>query len=218
MAIVKQSSGHKPQWFDKLPRLVCIAAVLTLTAAAVSGLLGWRLDTLVAAQQVAKNAEKHSQDKNLTAAIEAAKSQWAQKKDGFEKALNSAKLKIKAEQSTSANIRKQLVALQKEMAALKKSGNDKSAETVATAEQTPVTAPANPIETAPAAEPSSSADAADSESAPNQNASNQSAPQTTPSAVATTATTTASPAPTTGQKQPQSALLAVPDADAVASE
>jgi hypothetical protein len=203
MAIVKKSSGHKPQWIDRLHQLVCIAAVLTLTAAAVAGLLGWRLDTLIAAQQAAKKAEKQHQDKNLTAALEAAKSKWAQKQVGLEKALNSAKLKIKAEQSTSANIRKQLVALQKEVVALKKTGNGGSAETVATAQETPAAAPAKPL---------SSVDAADSESVPNQ-----SAPQTT-STVAATATTTASPAPTTGQKQPQSALLAVPDADAAASE
>jgi uncharacterized protein YidB (DUF937 family) len=151
MAIFKQSSGHKRSWFDRLAQLVCITAILTLTAAAIAGILGRRLDTLIIAQQAAVKAEQHQQDETLSTALQAAKSKWHQKQAGLEKALQSAKLKIKATQSNNTKIREQLVALQKKLAVLKKSGNTQVAEAVGSVKNAPVKATEQGAATTPAA-------------------------------------------------------------------
>ncbi|MEJ2641499.1 MAG: hypothetical protein P8010_18175 [Desulfosarcinaceae bacterium] len=232
MAIVKQSSGHKRQWFDRLAQLVCITAILTLIAAGIAGILGRRLNTLLATQQASVKAEQRQQDKTLTASLEAAKSKWHQKQAGLEKALQSANLKIKAEQSANAKIRKQLVVLQKELAALKKSGKDRFAEAKAPDEKAPVTA-ATAAKPLPSSDkPQAAAQQAESPAAAEppfpgplpgsaEPAAKPSAAATPASANGTTAVATAksvSKQNAAAVTPPKSSLLAVPDADPVASE
>lgn len=116
MAITKQASGHQRQWFDYLPHLVCMAAILTLISAAAAGILSQRLGTLASAQKL----QQAQTDQSASEALGQAKAQWEKKEVELEKALLSAKLKIKAEQTTSASIRKRLVTVQKTLEALKK--------------------------------------------------------------------------------------------------
>lgn len=149
MAIIKQATGYQRQWFDYLPHLVCIAAVLTLTSAAATGIFSQRLGTLATAQ---KDHQTRS-DQNATEALGQAKAQWEKKKVELEKALLSAKLKIKAEQTTSASIRKRLVTVQKELEGLKKIAGGQAVKPAAPA---PPAVPAPPA-AAPAATPETAA-------------------------------------------------------------
>jgi hypothetical protein len=209
MAIVKQSSGHKRkrQWSDWLARLVCISAILTLTAAGIACILGKRLDALIIAQQAAEKADQRQQDQTLSAALKAAKSQWGQKQAGLEKALQSAKLKIKAAQAANTKIRKQLVVLQKELAAFNKSGNTQVAEAVGSDEKAPVEAAAQA-----AASPEAVA------SSPETMAPEDAASAPVVPASGDGATDTATDVATATTTPPKSSLLAVPDADPMASE
>jgi hypothetical protein len=227
MAIVKQSSGQKRQWFDLLVQIVCVTAVLTLATAAAAGILGRRLNVLRQAQQAVEKAEKHRLDKNLSAALEAAKSQWNQKQVGLEKALLSAKLKIKAQQSANAKIRNQLTAMRKELAALKATGNVMSLGTVASDGQVPETAAAK-SPSPPAASPTAAAPLADT-AKPTQltPASKKPVPadvvaledaSQTPSTDTGKAPNRSSNAQVTPLAPPQSSLLEVPDADQAVPE
>jgi hypothetical protein len=219
MANVKQLSGHKRQWFDRLAQLVCITAILTLTTAGIAGILGRRLNTLIVTQQVAAQAEQRQQDKTLSASLAAAKSKWHQKQAGLENALQSANLKIKAEQSANAKIQKQLVVLQKELAALKKGGNDPIATENSSDEKAPVAAAAQaPQEASQAAAEPTFQGSNPGSTEPAAKSSAAATPASTNGATDVAAVKGVAKENTAAMTAPKSSLLAVPDADPVASE
>jgi hypothetical protein len=235
MANVKQSSGHKRSWFDRLAQLVCITAILTLIAASIAGILGRRLNNLLVTQQAAVKAEQHQQDETLSASLEAARSKWNQKQVGLEKALQSAQLKIKATQSSNTKIREQLVALQKELASLKRSGSNRVTEAVDSGQIATVETAAQAVATEskpPAAVGQQNEPAADGPAVPATAPAATSLPETIkPAGTASAAVIPASgdmakevatesvaKQNTSAMAPPKSSLLAVPDADPVASE
>jgi hypothetical protein len=143
-------------------------------------------------------AEKTRQDEQLSAALSEAKAEWERERMSLEKALLAAKLKFKAERTTSANIRKRLAVLQKEVATLRE-GSAAKLGIVAGPQK-----PASP----PAAAPSAPAPT----------------PATTAAAATTAATTIAAGGPETSKTSAPpgatapSPLLDVPDAEEAASE
>ncbi|MDJ0780594.1 MAG: hypothetical protein QNJ22_01420 [Desulfosarcinaceae bacterium] len=148
MTIFRQSSGNGRPWSEWLPYLVCTSAAITLVLAALAGMFGQRLNTLVHAQQSAVATQKALADETLAKSFEAAKADWSKQRVSLEKELLSAKLKIKAEQTTSANIRKRLATLQKQVAALQPTGADDTAPTTAAK---PSATPTSSVNVAPAA-------------------------------------------------------------------
>lgn len=157
MAIIKQGSGHQRHWSDWLPNVVCVAALLTLISAAAAGFLSQRVTILAYAQKV----RQEQTDTSSSQALSKAKAQWQKKEVELGKELLSAKLKIKAEQTTSANIRKRLVKTQKDLEALKKIAGVQAVKTSAPAAPKTTTAvaqkKASPTTAAPAAAPATAA-------------------------------------------------------------
>jgi hypothetical protein len=127
MANIKQGSAHQKQWSDWLPNVVCVTALLTLISAAAAGFLSQRVTTLASAQKI----QQEQTDTTASQALSQAKAQWQKKAVALEKELLSAKLKVKAEQTTSANIRKRLAKIQKDLEALKKTAGVQAVKTIA---------------------------------------------------------------------------------------
>lgn len=143
MAIIKQGSDHQRRWFDWLPNVVCVTALLTLISAAAAGFLSQRVTTLASTQKI----QQEQTDTIASQALSQAKAQWQKKEVELEKELLSAKLKVKAEQTTSANIRKRLVKIQKDLEALKKTAGVQAVKT--TAPTPPAAAPKTTTAVAP---------------------------------------------------------------------
>lgn len=162
MAIIKQGSAHQRRWSDWLPKVVCVTALFTLISAAAAGFLSQRVTTLASAQK----AQQEETDSTASQALDQAKAQWQKKEVELEKELLSAKLKVKAEQTTSANIRKRLVKIQKDLEALKRTAGVQAVKTIApaapktTTAATPGTASPTPTATTPTAVPGTAAPAA----------------------------------------------------------
>lgn len=199
MAIIKQASGHQRRWSDWLPHVVCVTALLTLISAGATGFLSQRLGTLASAQKI----QQVQTGESASQALSQAKIQWQKKEVGLEKELLSAKLKIKAEQSTGASIRKRLVKIQKDLAALQKTAGVQTVKTAA--QKAPVVAPkaataAAPAIVAPTVVPAASttvtsAPAVDTPKAPSETVPPTPQPQTVKATPAVTQPS-AQPAPT----------------------
>ncbi len=161
MANIKQGSAHQKQWSDWLPNVVCVTALLTLISAAAAGFLSQRVTTLASAQKI----QQEQTDTTASQALSQAKAQWQKKAVALEKELLSAKLKVKAEQTTSANIRKRLAKIQKDLEALKKTAGVQAVKTIAppaaapktTTAEAPGTASPTPAATTPTAAPGTAA-------------------------------------------------------------
>lgn len=161
MANIKQGSAHQKLWSDWLPNVVCVTALLTLISAAAAGFLSQRVTTLASAQKI----QQEQTDTTASQALSQAKAQWQKKAVALEKELLSAKLKVKAEQTTSANIRKRLAKIQKDLEALKKTAGVQAVKTIAppaaapktTTAEAPGTTSPTPAATTPTAAPGTAA-------------------------------------------------------------
>jgi chemotaxis protein histidine kinase CheA len=226
MVMVKQTSAHRRQWTDGLPRLVSVCALCTLLMAVMAGILGQRLDTLALAQREADQAAKTQNEKNISAALGSAKAQWERQRASLEKELLSARLKLKTEQKTRAGIRARLAVLQKELATLKKGGTAQVVQAAAPVESSPqpsvqIVPPAKPAPAQTAAAKLGKTEGAISPPAPVSATTAQAQPAA-PAAAAKSVLATAQPAatpappaaPTTAVKRAapvvQSAAEAVP--------